>query len=44
MPDKEYNVMIIKMLRGLERRVEELRENFNKEIENTKKNQSYKHY
>ena len=35
MPDKEYNVMIIKMLRGLERRVEELRENFNKEIENT---------
>ena len=32
--------MIIKILTGLERRVEELSETFNKEIERAKKNQS----
>ena len=30
-PDKEFKVLIIKMLTGLERRVEELSETFNKE-------------
>ena len=43
-PDKEFKAIVIKMLIRVERRVDELSENFNKEIENTKKNQSYKHY
>lgn len=38
--DKVFKVMIVKMLTGFEKRVEELSEKFNKGIENTKKNQS----
>ena len=38
--DKEFKVMIIKMLTGLERRVEEPSETFSKETENIKKSQS----
>ena len=34
--DKEFKVMTIKMLTVLNRRVEELNGNFNKEIENLK--------
>jgi len=30
-PDKEFKVMVIKMLTGLKRRVDKLSENFNKE-------------
>ena len=37
MLDKEFKIMVIKMLTGLERRVYEFCENFNKEIENTQK-------
>lgn len=37
MPDKEYKIMIIKMFTRQERRVKELTENFNKEIENIKR-------
>ena len=33
MPDKEFKVMNIKMVTGLERRVEKSSEAFNKEIE-----------
>lgn len=33
----KFKVMIIKMLIGLEKRVNEFSENFNKEIENIKK-------
>ena len=38
--DKEFNKIFIKMVKGLERRVYELIENFNQERENVKKNQS----
>ena len=34
MPDKGFKVTVIKMITGLEKRVEELSENFKKEIEN----------
>lgn len=37
MPDKEFKVMIIKMLTGVETGVEEPSEAFNKELENIKK-------
>ena len=37
LPDKEFKVMVIKALMALERRVDELSENFNKEIENIKR-------
>lgn len=40
LPDKEFKVMVIKVLTGLERGVDKLREGFNQEVENTKKNQS----
>lgn len=43
MSDKDFKVMIVKMLTRLERRVEELNENFNKEIENTKKKKKQSH-
>ena len=35
--DKEFKVMIVKMLTGLEKRMEKFSETFNKEIENIKK-------
>ena len=38
--NKEFKVMIIYMLRKLKRRMNEHSENFNKELENTKKKQS----
>ena len=34
MSDREFKVMVIKMLSGLEKRVEDLSETFNKETEN----------
>lgn len=37
--DKEFKVMVIKMLTRLERRVARHSENLNKQIENIKKNQ-----
>jgi len=37
--NKDFKVMVIKMLPGLERIVDELSENFNKGRENIKKNQ-----
>ena len=40
MSDREFKVRIIKILTGLEKRVENLRETLNKEIDHTKKNQS----
>ena len=40
MPDREFQVMVIKILTGLEKTVEDLSETLNKEIENIKKNQS----
>ena len=39
-PNKEFNVMVIKMLTRLRRRIDEHSENFNKELENIKKTQS----
>ena len=39
MPDRYFKLMVIKILTGL-RRVEDLCETLNKEIENIKKNQS----
>lgn len=38
--DKEFKVLIIKMLTALERREEEHSKTFNKDIENIKNNQS----
>ena len=40
MPDKEFKLMIIKILIGLKRRLEELNSTFSKEIENIFKNKS----
>ena len=37
--DKEFRVMVIKMLTELRRRMDEHSENFNKEIENSRKDQ-----
>ena len=37
MPTKEFTVMVIKILAGLEKRVDELHENVNKETENIKR-------
>ena len=36
-PDKEFKTMVIKMLTGVERRVDELSKNFNKEMGEKKK-------
>ena len=38
-PDKELKVMVVKILTQLEKRMKDLSEIFNKEIENIKKNQ-----
>ena len=38
LPDKEFKAMVIKMLTKLDKRTEEHSENFNKELENIKKN------
>ena len=40
LPHKEFKVMVIKMLTDLRRGMEEHSENFNKEIENLKYNES----
>ena len=40
MPDREFKVMVIKILTGLEKRVAYLSETLNNETENIKKNQS----
>ena len=40
MPDRKFEATIIKILSGLEKRVEDLNETFNTETENIKKNQS----
>lgn len=39
-PNKEFKVMVIKRLTELERRADEFRKDFNKDLENIKKNQS----
>lgn len=39
-PDKELKVIVLKILTIPERKADELSENFNKDIENIKKNQS----
>ena len=40
LPDKEFKVIIIKMLNKLGRRMNEHSEKFNKDLENIKKNQT----
>ena len=40
LPDKEFKVIIIKMLNKLGRRMDEHSEKFNKDLENIKKNQT----
>ena len=40
LPNKEYKLIVIRMLTDLGRRIGEHSKNFNKELENTKKNQS----
>ena len=40
MPVREFKVMVIKILTGLEKGMEDLRETPNKETDNIKKNQS----
>ena len=40
MPNREFKVMVIKILTGLEKRVAYLSETLNNETENIKKNQS----
>lgn len=40
MPDREFKVMVIKILTSLEKGVEDLGEILNKEIESVKENQS----
>ena len=41
-PDREFKVMVIKILNGLEKRVQDICENLNKNIETIKKNLSEK--
>ena len=41
LPNKEFKVMIIKMLHKLRRRMDEPSKKFNKELENIEKNQTY---
>ena len=40
LPDKEYKLTVIRMFTELERRIDEHSENYNKELENIKKNQN----
>ena len=40
LPDAEFKTLVIRMLNELKGRLEELGENFNKEVENIKENQS----
>ena len=40
LPDKEFKVMIIKMIKELGRRMDEHSEKINKELEDVKKNQT----
>ena len=40
LPNKEFKVMIIKMIKELGRRIDEQSEKFNKAVEDTKKNQT----
>ena len=40
LPDKEFKEVVIRMLSRLGRRKEELSENFNKDLENIRKNKS----
>ena len=40
MPNREFKVMVLKMLTRLDKRMQHTSETFNKEIENIKKNQS----
>ena len=40
LPDKEFKETVIRMLTQLERGIQELRENFNEELESIKKNQA----
>ena len=42
--NKKFKVMIIKMLNGLRRKMGENSEDFNKELENIKKNQAAEEY
>ena len=44
LPDKEFKIMVIKILTRLETRADELSENFKKEIESIKKNQKKKEF
>lgn len=39
LPDKKFKVMLTRMLTGLERRVDEVNDNFNKDKENVRTNQ-----
>ena len=39
LPDKEFKVVVIKMLTKLKRRMDNLRQDFNKKIKNIKKDQ-----
>ena len=36
LPDAEFKILVLRMLKELKERVDELKENFNKEIENIK--------
>ena len=44
LPDKEFKLMIIKMLNELGRRIDKHSEKFNRELENIKKNQTAEEY
>ena len=39
LPEKEFKVVVVKMLNELRKRIDEQKQNFNKELEDTKKNQ-----
>ena len=40
LPNKEFKIMMIEMFDELRRRIDEHNENFNKKVENVKKNQT----
>ena len=42
LPDNEFKALVIRMLNKLEKRKDEHRENFNKELESTKTSQNWR--
>ena len=40
LPEKEFRIMIVKMIQNLENRIDKMQETFNKDVEEQKRNQA----